>query len=153
MKKKENLIELKHNVLKNDKIKSYLYDITDYHKILVSNHKNPMLPIYKLMFLLDIGLDCSVPEVQIAVNEIMKHKDKNGVYQSLTNIPKHFGGSGEDTFGWCLCDAPLLLLALIKAGIDYEKHIKKGVNFLVTLCNDNGFPCEVSSEIGKFRGP
>ncbi|MHB8130440.1 MAG: hypothetical protein ACYDEX_15730 [Mobilitalea sp.] len=151
--KNEDLIELKHKVLKNDKIKSYLYDITDYHKILVSNHKNPMLPIYKLMFLLDIGLDCSVPEIQIAINEIMKHKDNNGVYQSLTNIPKHFGGSGEDTFGWCLCDAPLLLLALIKAGIDYEEHVKKGVNFLGSLLDDNGFPCVVSSELGKFRGP
>jgi len=151
--KKEDMHELKHKVLKNEKIISYLYDITDYHKILVSNHKNPMLPIYKLIFLLDIGLDCSVPEIRIAVNEIIKHIDNNSVYQSLTNIPKHFGGSGEDTFGWCLCDAPLLLLVLIKAGIDYDKHIRKGVNFLGSLLNDNGFPCVVSSELGKFRGP
>lgn len=151
--KKEDLLELKHKVLKDSKIKSYLFDITDYHSTLVSNHKNPVLPIYKLMFLLDIGLDCSVPEIQIAVNEIMKHKDNNGVYQSLTNIPKHFGGSGEDTFGWCLCDAPLLLLVLIKAGIDYEKHIKEGVDFLISLYNNKGFPCVVSSELGKFRGP
>nr|WP_294486979.1 hypothetical protein [uncultured Anaerosporobacter sp.] len=151
--KKEDLLELKHKVLKDGKIKSYLVDITDYHSTLVSNHKNPVLPIYKLMFLLDIGLDCSVPEIQIAVNEIMKHKDNNGVYQSLTNIPKHFGGSGEDTFGWCLCDAPSLLLVLIKAGIDYEKHIKEGVDFLISLYNNKGFPCLVSSELGKFRGP
>lgn len=151
--KKEDLVELKNEVIKNDKIKAYLCDITDYHKTLVTNHKNPMLPIYKLIFLLDIGLDCSVPEIQIAINEIMKHKDNDGVYQSRTNIPKHFGGSGEDTFGWCLCDAPLLLLALIKAGVDYENHIKKGVDFLSSLYDNNGFPCVVSSELGKFRGP
>jgi hypothetical protein len=151
--KKEDLIDLKNKVLKNDKIKSYLIDITDFHKIVVNNHKNPILPIYKLIFLLDIGLDCSVPEIQTAIDEIMKHKDNNGVYQSLTNIPKHFGGSGEDTFGWCLCDAPLILLALIKSGVDYEKHIKKGVNFLISLYENNGFPCKVSSELGKFRGP
>jgi hypothetical protein len=113
-----------------------------------------MLPIYKLIFLLDIGLDCSVPEIQIAIDEIMKHKDNNGVYQSLTNIPKHFGGSGEDTFGWCLCDAPLLLHVLIKVGIDYETHIQNGVEYLISLYdNNNGFPCIVSSELGKFRGP
>ncbi len=151
--KKEDLIELKYSVLKNEKIKTYLYDITDYHNTLVSSHKNPELPIYKLIFLLDIGLDCSVPEIQIAVNEILKHKDNNGVYQSLTNIPKHFGGSGEDTFGWCLCDAPLLLHVLLKAEIDYETHIKKGVAFLSSLFSDNGFSCIVSSEHGKFRGP
>lgn len=150
--KKEDLLELKDRVLKNEKIKTYLNDITDYHNTLVINHKNPELPIYKLIFLLDIGLDCSVSEIQIAVNEIMKHKDSNGVYQSLTNIPKHFGGNGEDTFGWCLCDAPLLLHALLKAGIDYETHIKKGVDYLSSLFCDNGFPCVVSSELGKFRG-
>lgn len=151
--KKEDIIELKNTVLKNDKIKSYLSDITNFHSTLVSNHKNPILPIYNLMFLLDIGLDCSVTEIQKAINQIMKHKDKNGIYQSLTNIPKHFGGSGEDTFGWCLCDAPLLLHALIKADIDYEKHIQEGVDFLVLLYGNNGFPCTVSSELGKFRGP
>lgn len=84
----------------------------------------------------------------------MEHKDPNGVYLSLTNIPKHFGGSGEDIFGWCLCDAPLLLLALLKAGIDYEKHIKQGVDYLVGFHKDlSGFPCTVSQEFGKFRGP
>ena len=75
--KKEDILELKNNLLKNDKIKSYLSDITYFHNTLVSNHKNPILPIYKLMFLLDIGLDCSVPEIEKAINEIMKHKDKN----------------------------------------------------------------------------
>lgn len=150
---KEDILELKNNTLKNDKIKAYLSDITDFHSILVSNHKNPILPIYKLIFLLDIGLDCSVPEIQKAISEIMKHKDKNGIYQSLTNIPKHFGGSGENTFGWCLCDAPLLLHALIKAGVDYKKHIQEGVDFLISFYNKAGFPCVVSSELGKFRGP
>ncbi|MDD4297228.1 MAG: hypothetical protein PHC69_09770 [Ruminiclostridium sp.] len=151
--KKEDLMELKCKVLEHDKIKSCLCDIKGFHNTLVSNHKNPDLPIHKLLFLLDIGLDCTVPEIQIAVDEIMRHNDSNGIYLSLTNIPKHFGGSGEDTFGWCLCDAPLLLLALIKAGIDYEKHIKRGVDFLTSLYKDNGFPCTVSSELGKFRGP
>src|SRR5690606_39265470 len=70
-----------------------------------------------------------------------------------TNVPKHFGGTGEDTFSWCLCDAPSLLLALLKAGADYEERIKPGVDYLVSLCRENGFPCAVSPELGKFRGP
>jgi len=119
----------------------------------VSNHKNPELPIHKILFLLDIGLDSTVPEIQIAVDEIMKYRDKNGVYQSLTNIPKHFGGSGEDMFSWCLCDAPLLLLALFKAGVDYSRHIKVGVDYLVSFYKENGFTFTVSSELGKFRDP
>ena len=95
----------------------------------------------------------SVPEIESAVKQIMSHKDKLGVYQSMTNIPKHYGGKGEDTFGWCLCDAPLLLLALLKAKIDYQTHIKQGADYLITLFKEQGFPCTVSEEHGKFRGP
>ena len=151
--RKDDLTELRTQALSEPKIKAYLNDIADYHSILVSNHKNPDLPIHKLLFLLDLGFDTDVPEIQTAIERIMEHKDCNGVYKSLTNIPKHFGGNGEDTFGWCLCDAPLLLLALLKAGIDYEEHIKQGVDYLLGFHKDSGFPCTVSPEFGKFRGP
>jgi len=150
---KNDLSDLRLQTLSDPKIRAYLNDISDYHSILVSNHKNPDLPIHKLLFLLDIGFDTDVPEIQTATQKIMEHKDGNGIFQSLTNIPKHFGGSGEDIFGWCLCDAPLLLLALLKAGIDYEKHIKQGVDYLIAFHKDSGFPCTVSQEFGKFRGP
>ena len=150
---KESLADLRLQALSDIKIKAYLNDISDYHRILVRNHKDPDLPIHKLLFLLDIGLDSDVSEIQTAIDKIMENKDGNGVYQSLTNIPKHFGGSGEDSFGWCLCDAPLLLLALIKAGINYDEHIKQGVEYLVGFHKDTGFPCTVSPEFGKFRGP
>jgi len=149
----ESLADLRLQALSDSKIRAYLSDIADYHSILVTNHKNPDLPIHKLLFLLDIGFDTDVPEIQTAIDKIMEHKDGNGIYQSLTNIPKHFGGSGEDTFGWCLCDAPLLLFALFKAGTGYEKYIKQGVDYLVGFYKDSGFPCTVSKEFGKFRGP
>lgn len=151
--RKEDLQELRKQVISDDRIKNYLNDISNFHGILVRNHKNPDLPIHKLIFLLDIGLDTDVPEIQLAINEIMAHKDEYGVYQSLTNIPKHFGGSGEDVFSWCLCDAPLLLYALLKAGIDYENHIKQGVDYLLQFYKPQGFPCTVSPEAGSFRGP
>ena len=150
---KESLVDLKDQVLIDPRITTYLNDVTDFHSILVRNHKNPDLPIHKLIFLLDIGLGSEVPEIQSAIEKIMENKDDDGVYKSLTNIPKHFGGSGEDSFGWCLCDAPLLLYALNKAGCDYENHIKQGVYHLVAFHEDCGFPCTVSSEFGKFRGP
>ena len=149
----ENLTDLRSRALSDPKIEAYLRDIKNYHGVLVSNHKNPDLPIHKLLFLLDIGFDADVPEIRTAIDKIMEHKDENGIYQSLTNIPKHFGGSGENTFGWCLCDAPLLLLALLRAGIDYEKHVKQGADYLAVFRGDAGFPCTVSREFGKFRGP
>lgn len=150
---REALLDLKHEALKDKKIQSYLNDITNFHNAIVRNHKDPDLSIHKLLFLLDIGLETDIPEIKSAVKQIMSHKDKNGVYQSMTNIPPHYGGKGEDVFGWCLCDAPLLLLALLKAKVDYQQHIKPGVDHLLSLYTEQGFPCSVSEEHGTFRGP
>jgi hypothetical protein len=125
---REELVEIRNAALADDRIKRHLSDIVNFHKTLVTNHKNPDLPIQKLLFLLDLGFDTEVPEIKAAIDEILKHQDEHGVYQSMTNVPKHFGGTGEDTFSWCLCDAPLLLLALLKAGVDYHEDIKPGAD-------------------------
>jgi len=148
-----NLVEIRNAALADSRIKGYLSNIAGFHEILVTNHRNPDLPIQKLLFLIDLGFDSEVPEIKVAIDEILKHKDEFGIYQSMTNVPKHFGGKGEDVFSWCLCDAPLLFLALLKEGMDYHEYIKPGVDHLVSLYRDNGFPCTVSPELGKFRGP
>ncbi|MDL2258338.1 hypothetical protein LJC42_04165, partial [Eubacteriales bacterium OttesenSCG-928-K08] len=150
---KDDLLVLKNEALKDKKILSYLNDITNFHNTIVRNHKDPELSIHKLLFLLDIGFETDIPQIKSAVNQIINHKDTNGVYQSMTNIPPHYGGKGEDVFGWCLCDAPLLLMALLKAKIDYQQHIKQGVEHLTGLYKEQGFPCSVSKEHGSFRGP
>ena len=150
---KEDQAELLKSALQDEKIQRALQDVAAYHDTLVTSHKNPMLPIQRLLFLFDLGFDTDIPEIKMAIDKILAHRDENGVYQSMTNVPKHFGGTGEDTFSWCLCDAPSLLLALLKAGVDYEERIKPGVDYLVLLCRENGFPCAVSPELGKFRGP
>jgi len=150
---KGNLVEIRNAALADSRIKRYLSNIASFHEILVTNHRNPDLPIQKLLFLIDLGFDSEVPEIKVAIDEILKHKDEFGIYQSMTNVPKHFGGTGEDVFSWCLCDAPLLFLALLKEGMDYHKYIKPGVDHLVSLYRHNGFPCAVSPELGKFRGP
>ncbi len=149
----DDLLEIKNAALADRHIQGYLFDIANFHSTLVTNHKNPDLPIHKLLFLLDLGFDTEVREIKTAIDEIIKHRDEHGIYQSMTNVPKHFGGMGEDVFSWCLCDAPLLLLALLKSGIDYHEYIKPGVDHLASLFRDNGFPCAVSPELGKFRGP
>lgn len=152
---KNELKTLKNCVLSDLRIKKYLEDVADFNSILVTNHKNPNLPIHKLIFLLDIGLDTEIPEINTAIQQILNNKDEDedGMYKSMTNVPKHYGGSGEDTLAWALCDAPLMLYALLRAGVPYEDHIKKGVHYIIGLHKNNGFPCAVSKELGKFRGP
>lgn len=150
---KKDLESLKSEVLSDSRIKKYLNDITDFNGMSVTNHKNPELPIHKLMFLLELGLDTEVTQINLAIKQILCNKGEDGLYRCITNIPKHFGGTGKDALTWCLCDAPLLLYVLLKAGISYEKHVKQGVDYIAELHRDNGFPCAASNELGKFRGP
>lgn len=150
---KETLASLRSAALTDRRIQGFLSDVSNFNATPVTNHKNPDLPIHKLLFLLDLGFDTDVAEIRNAIQAILAHRDERGVYQSLANISKQFGGSGEDRFGWCLCDAPLLLLALHRAGMDEREFIQPGVETLVSLCRDNGFPCAVSAEHGRFRGP
>jgi hypothetical protein len=70
-----------------------------------------------------------------------------------SNTPVHFGGSGEDIWGWALCDAPLILYALVRFGLGENPRVQKGIQYLVGLARGNGWPCAVSKELGKFRGP
>ena len=151
--KKEDQIALLQSALKDAKIQRVLEEAAAFHSTRISSHKDPTLPIQRLLFLLGLGFDTSIPQIQTAIDEILAHKDDNGVYFSMINVPKQFGGTGEDGFSWCLCDAPNLMIALIKAGVSYEEHIKQGFEYLVSLYRENGFPCAASPELGRFRGP
>ena len=90
---KHELCELKASVLSDIRIKKYLSDIADFNATLVTNHKNPDIPIHKLLFLLEVGLDTDIPQIDMAIQQILMNKDENGIPKSMTNIPKHFGGS------------------------------------------------------------
>jgi hypothetical protein len=83
----------------------------------------------------------------------MAHAADSGPFQVRMNIPAHFGGSGEDDWAWALCDAPLLLSALTAFGLVGDPRVQRAVEYLTGLVRENGWPCAVSPELGKFRGP
>jgi hypothetical protein len=69
------------------------------------------------------------------------------------NIPAQYGGTGQEQRAWALCDAPLTVYALVKFGLGNRAAVKAAVDYLAGLLRDNGWPCAVSKELGKFRGP
>jgi len=83
----------------------------------------------------------------------MAHQSPEGAFQSLMNIPQRFGGTGEDTWMWMLCDAPTLFYALLTMGLGDDARVQRAVAHLVGLVDDNGWRCVSAPELGKFRGP
>jgi hypothetical protein len=72
----------------------------------LKRHNDAKHPIYQFSTLADFGLQASDPGMAPSIDAIMNHQSVEGAYQTMVNIPKAFGGSGEDLWTWVLCDTP-----------------------------------------------
>lgn len=119
----------------------------------LKSHNDSSHLIHKLAFLADIGFDTKTPEIAEAIQKITEHISVENLYQVKVNIPQHFGGTGQEQWSWMLCDSPLILYSLKRLGYPEQDRIKTAVQFLLGVRNDSGWPCRVSPDLGKFRGP
>lgn len=138
--------------LADPRLRAWLGDVAAFYDTVVSRHNSMNLPMHKLLFLLDLGFGTEVAQIATAVDAILRQRDGRGVFQSAINVSKSFGGSGVPTFGWALCDAPLLAAALLMAGVP-QAQVQPCLDTFVSLAMGDGFPCAVSAEMGRFHGP
>jgi len=143
----------RNNMISHPKIQSLLVELKNWPGTVISSHKSASQPFHKLSFIADIGLRKDDPYIKEIAQKIFEHQSAEGPFQLPMNIPKHFGGSGRDEGAWALCDAPILAYSLAKFGFDKDERIQKAVKYLASIVRDNGWPCAVSKELGKFRGP
>lgn len=140
-------------MLADPKIKALLTELTDWPGTVLNSHKSASQSFHKLEFIAELGLNVHDAPVKKIVDKVMKHQSEQGPFQLPTNVPVHFGGSGKDTWAWALCDAPVLLASIIQMGMLDDPRVQKATEYLNGLVRDNGWPCAVSAELGKFRGP
>ena len=127
--------------------------LADWPGAVLNSHKSAGHPLHLLTFAADLGLTRNDPGMGEIIDRIMQHQAPTGPFQVLMNISPHFGGTGEDQWAWALCDAPLVIYALVKMGMADDRRILSAVDFLAGLVRDNGWPCAVSPEMGRFHGP
>jgi hypothetical protein len=145
--------EARHAMLAYSGIKELLAELSDWPGRVISSHKSAGQPFHKLTFIADLGFKASDDGMQGIISRILQHQSDEGPFQLPTNIPTHFGGTGQDQWAWALCDAPLIVYALAKFGLQNNLAVRAAANHLAGLVRDNGWPCAVSKELGKFRGP
>jgi len=119
----------------------------------LKRHNDASHPLHALSTLADFGLRANDPDLTEAVGAVLAHQSADGPFQTLVNVAKSFGGTGEDTWSWMLCDAPTLLYVLLAMGLRDDHRVQRAVDHLVELVDDNGWRCVVAPELGKFRGP
>jgi len=156
LKQSENepeVIRARKEMIDHPKIQSLLKELKNWPGAVLSSHKSASQPFHKLSFLADVGLRKGDSDINEIVEKIFEHKSVEGPFQLPMNISKHYGGSGNDEWAWALCDAPIIIYSLAKFGFYNENQIQKAVKYLVDFVRYNGWPCTVSKELGKFRGP
>lgn len=141
------------SMLANSQLQSLLTELSGWPGTVISSHKSAGQPFHKLTFIADLGLKASDPKMDVIIERILGHRSAEGPFQLSANIPTHYGGSGEEQWAWALCDAPLIVYALAKFGLQDDPFVNIAVEHLASLIRDNGWPCAVSKELGKFRGP
>ncbi len=134
-------------------LEKLIQDLLQWPGEVLKSHKSAGHPIHKLTLIADLGFDISDSHIARIVELIQQHQEPDGPYQVVMNIHPRYGGSGMDEWSWALCDAPLLVYALAKFGLCNDPGVINTVSSLAELVRENGWPCTVSKELGKFRGP
>lgn len=116
-------------------------------------HKSAGHALHKLTFVADLGLRIEDPPIAAIAELVMEHQSAQGPFQMLSKVSPSYGGTGEETWAWALCDAPSLVYALAKFGLREDPRVRTAIAHLAGLARENGWPCAVSPELGRWRGP
>jgi hypothetical protein len=141
------------SLLEDPGVKNLVAGLAGWPGTVISSHKSAGQPFHKLTFLADLGLRAGDPGMDLIIGRILEHQSPEGPFQLPAEIPTHYGGTGQAAWAWALCDAPLLVYALLKFGLGDRPAVQSALQHLVGLLRANGWPCAVSKELGSFRGP
>jgi len=119
----------------------------------LQRHNDAKHPLYHLGTLIDFGVRSGDPGMSAVVDSVVAHQSQEGAFQSLVSIPMAFGGTGEETWGWMLCDAPMVLYVLLALGLGDEPEVQHAVEHIMSLVDANGWRCRAAPAFGRFRGP
>lgn len=134
-------------------VQKLLSELGEWPGTVLSSHKSASQPFHKLTFLAELGLKAADPGVNEIAARILEQASPEGPFRLPMNIAEHYGGTGQELWGWALCDAPLIVSALLRLGYEHEPAVQKALQYLTGLVRENGWPCVVSKELGSFRGP
>jgi hypothetical protein len=138
-------------MLSSPPVQALVAGLSDWPGTVIASHKSASQPFHRLTFLADLGLTASDPGVETVIARILAHQSDEGPFQLPMNISASYGGTGQEQSAWALCDAPLILYALARFGMQDEPAVQKAAEYLAGLVRENGWPCAVSKELGSFR--
>ena len=140
-------------MLDHPKLREILAQFARWGELPLKRHNDAGHPLTTLSVLADFGVKLGDSCVDKWMGKVLAHQSEEGSFQTLLNIPRAFGGSGEDRWTWISCDAPTLLYVLLSMGLGGDSRVQKALSSLVDGGGENGWGCKASFDLGKFKGP
>lgn len=137
-------------LLFDHRIKVLIDEVTAWPWPGISSHKSAGHPLHKFAFLAELGVDLERSFGHTLLNDL-RAAMVDGLPRIPNKTPERYGGSGKTELAWSLCDTPLMLYSMSRCFPSFDG--REGLNALSTRSRENGMPCAVSPELGKFRGP
>jgi hypothetical protein len=141
------------NLVKDAQIGEIIKELMDWPGPAITRHNDAGHSLHKLAFLADVGMHSLDQSIDPIVQKVLQNQSAEGAFQIKINVKPALGGSGQDVSGWALCDSPSVLYSLAKMGLRKDPRIQKAAQHLAGSGQAFGWPCGVSAEMGKFRGP
>ncbi len=140
-------------MVRHPKIREMMAKLTGWPGPVVSGHKNGNAFFHLLPWLAELGINKNDEPMYQVIKRILELASEEGPFGVTMNIPVHYGGTGTDVSTWAICDAPRTVYGLALMGLKDHPALLKASDYLMGLVRENGYPCVVSKELGKFRGP
>ena len=131
-------------------VQALLTTLADWPGTVIASHKSASQPFHRLTFIADLGFTAQDPEIETLLPHIFAYQAAAGPFQLPLPLPS---GRGETRWAWALCDAPLIVYALLQFGLEQDPRVLAAGDYLLRLVRNNGWPCAVSPELAPFRGP
>jgi hypothetical protein len=147
------VIAAREGMLAHPQVKALISDLGTWGDRPLKRHSDASHPIYGLSTLADFGMRADDDGVLAKLEAVLAHQSPEGAFQTLVNIPRTFGGSGEDGWSWMVCDAPTLLYGLQTMGLGGDARVRRAMAYLAGLVDENGWRCVAAPDLGSFRGP
>jgi hypothetical protein len=140
-------------ILAHPQVQALIAEAAAWPGYALKRHNDAKHPIYKFSTLADFGVRADDEGMDAAIEAVMAHQSPEGAFETQIRLYKRFGGIDGERWTWMVCDAPTLLYALLAFGLGDAPRVKRAVNHLVGLVDENGWRCKAAPELGKFKGP
>ncbi len=120
----------------------------------LKRHNDAKHPLHQISTLADFGLKAGDPGMDELISNLLRQQDEQGPFKTYSFLYERFAGIEGEHWTWMMCDAPTLLYALLRFGMQDNPQVQKAIGHLNGIARENGWPCAAGAPMrDSFKGP